>query len=484
MNTLIVIENPSKWDLNIEGAEIVKAETYLTDPSFLGRKKIKVLNLCKSYSYQSIGYYVSLVAAARGHYPIPSVKATLDFKYNMILKKVSGEIDQQIQQSLKRIIGNDFELSIYFGKNIANCHNKLSKMLFNLFPLPLFKAVFQKEGGKWHLQNIKLISLKEVPENHNHFLKQMIQEYVGKRRKVKSDSRELYRYELAILSSPDEKTPPSNSKAIQNFIKSSEKSGMSCQIITSNDYAEIEKFDCLFIRDTTAVNHYTYRFSRRAEKSGLVVIDDPVSILRCTNKIYLKELLEKNKIPAPKSIIISPQNSDEIQKAIGFPCVIKIPDSSFSLGVFKYDSREEFELEKNSLFKKSSLLLVQEFTPTEYDWRVGILNNQPIYVCRYFMAEKHWQIYNHKESDEGLAFGIPIEETPKIIIRTALEATKHIGDGLYGVDIKFFNKKAHVIEVNDNPTIETNIEDEVEGTLLYDTIIKDFIRRLDTIHGK
>ncbi len=45
----------------------------------------------------------------------------------------------------------------------------------------------------------------------------------------------------------------------------------------------------LFIRETTYVDHHSFRFSRRAEAEGLVVIDDPQSILRCTNKVFLAE---------------------------------------------------------------------------------------------------------------------------------------------------------------------------------------------------
>ena len=482
--TVIVLENPSKWDFKIEGVEIVKGIDYLTDPAFLNRKRLKILNLCKSYSYQSTGYYVSLVAAARGHYPVPSVKSMLDFRYNIIIKKVSDEIDNLIQKSLSRINSSSFELSIYFGKNVASCHSRLSKMLFNHFPLPLFRAYFKKHNKKWQLYNIKMISPEEVPESHYQFLKERIVDYAGRKYKRNSVDSNLYRYKLSVLNSPEEELPPSDTAAVEKIIKSAERNGLYSQIITSDDFAEIDKYDALFIRDTTAVNHYTYRFARRGEKEGLVVIDDPVSILRCTNKIYLKEILEKNRIPCPSSIIITQSSAREIKNSIGFPCVVKIPDSSFSLGVHKFDTEEDFEQSRSELFKKSSLLLVQEFTPTEYDWRIGILNNEPIFVCKYFMAEKHWQIYNHKVSDAGMTECIEIEQTPPVVLKTALNAAKLVGDGLYGVDLKIVNKKAIVIEINDNPSIDSGIEDEVYGDLLYDTIIREFIRRMDKIHGK
>ena len=60
------------------------------------------------------------------------------------------------------------------------------------------------------------------------------------------------------------------------------------------------EFDALFIRETTLVNHHTYRFARRAASEGLVVIDDPESILKCTNKVFLAELLSRHKMPMPQ----------------------------------------------------------------------------------------------------------------------------------------------------------------------------------------
>src|SRR3546814_13790004 len=64
----------------------------------------------------------------------------------------------------------------------------------------------------------------------------------------------------------------------------------------------VAEFDALFIRETTAVNHHTYRFARRAAREGLVVVDDPLSILRAANKVFLAQLMERHRIPQPKSV--------------------------------------------------------------------------------------------------------------------------------------------------------------------------------------
>ena len=78
----------------------------------------------------------------------------------------------------------------------------------------------------------------------------------------------LPRFDLAILHDPDNPEPPSNEKAMQKFKKAAEELSMRVEFITRSDIGRLPEFDALFIRDTTFVNHYTYRFSRRAFAEG------------------------------------------------------------------------------------------------------------------------------------------------------------------------------------------------------------------------
>ena len=101
-------------------------------------------------------------------------------------------------------------------------------------------------------------------------------------------------YDLAILVNPDDKVPPSDAKALQKFLKAADRVGFNAEFITKTDIGRITQYDALFIRETTNVNHHSFRFARKAEYERIAVIDDPNSILNCTNKVYLNELLETN----------------------------------------------------------------------------------------------------------------------------------------------------------------------------------------------
>lgn len=483
MNKIIIVNNPKDWNLQLDDVEVVSARTYLTDLRYTEMRKVRVFNLCRQYRYQATGYYVSLLAEARGHKAIPSITTIQDLKSQAIVRVISDEIDELIQKSLKKIKSPDFTLSIYFSKNVARQHEELSKALYNLFQAPLIRAHFvQNINHHWVLQSITPIPVNEIPDHHKPYLEEFAKEYFSRKRFMNpKTSRSVY--ELAILVNPKDTAPPSDKKAMEKFLEAAEEVGFSTQLITKDDYSRLSEFDALFIRETTSVNHHTYRFARRAHADGLAVIDDPVSILRCTNKVYLAEILAKAKIPVPKTVIVHKDNRRVIEENLGLPCVLKKPDSSFSHGVVKVKTAEELNAELDKMLASSDLIIAQEFLPTDFDWRIGILDQKPLYACKYFMAKGHWQIYNWqtKEQDDlyGMTETVPVTKAPRHVVQTALKAANLIGNGLYGVDLKEIDGKAFVIEINDNPSIDAGIEDEILNEELYLSIMNSLKVRIE-----
>jgi len=481
MKIYFVVNNPQSWPLDIPGVEVVSAKSYLTNSEYSSQRNAKVFNLCRSYRYQSTGYYVSLLAAARGHKPLPSVQTIQDLKSPTITRIVSSELEDMIQTSLQHIQGNKFTLSIYCGRNLAKCHERLSQGLFGQFQAPLLLAQFVKNENKWQLQSISPILPNEIPADHRDFVVHATKEYLTKKRGSLKKKASLG-YDLAILYNPDDPTNPSNEKAIQKFVKAAEAVGFDAELITKEDYSRLAEFDALFIRETTNVNHHTYRFARRALAEGLAVIDDPDSILKCSNKVYLAEALERHRIKAPKTLILHSDNVDQVSKILGFPCVLKQPDGAFSNGVTRVENEGQLNKLVPELLEKSDLLIAQEFIPTTFDWRVTVFEGKPLFVCKYFMARKHWQIY--ERSDTGKTYTgkhetLPVSMAPKKVVRAAVRAANMIGDGLYGVDIKETADTCYVIEINDNPSIEAGVEDLVLQDELYHKIMSGLLARVE-----
>lgn len=479
---LFVVDRSEDWPLEIPGVEVVPARTYLTDPQYSALRGAKVFNLCRSYRYQSLGYYVSLLSTARGQRPLPSVITQQDLKTRSLLRAASDELEERIAQSLKPLTSDEFTLSIYFGQNVAQRHQRLARELFNFFPAPLLRAEFSRSqrNGRWEIRTLRPIGAKEIPAEHRDFVVQAASEYFRRRRPV--PRRPTMRFDLAILVNPKEASPPSDEKAIQKFVRAAQDLAIEADVIGPDDYGSLAEYDALFLRETTRVDHHTYRFARRAAAEGLEVIDDPVSIVRCSNKVYLAERLARARIPTPKTLVLHRDNLSDSCAELGFPCVIKLPDSSFSHGVFRAQDEAEFVEISQRLLAESDLLIAQEFMLTDFDWRIGVLERQPLYGARYHMAAGHWQIVRRDRQGRerhGQVEAIPLDEIPKAVVATAVKAANLMGDGLYGVDVKERAGKVYVMEINDNPTIQAGYEDGVLGDEIYARVMGSFLRRME-----
>lgn len=478
MQKLIIVENPDFWDFKLADVTVTTPSRYIAEPELQIVKGLRILNLCKSYQYQSIGYYVSLLAEARKHNVLPEVSTLQDFRFPSILREDFEDFDDLIQQTFKNEEKDKVEFDVYLGMAQQENYNRLAKQLFLYAQAPCITVTFSRKN-KWGLKSVRLLSLDEVPLEDRLLLHRAIEKYLLRKRDVQEPDKK--KYDLAILVDPSDPNPPSDKKAIQKFVKAGDQAGFNVELITKDDFGDLIQYDALFIRETTFVNHHTFKFAKKAESLGLAVIDDADSILKCTNKVYLYELLNANKILTPKSYVISKENYKALPQKLAYPFILKQPDGAFSKGVFKIDDADEYKQVCGSMFQKSELLIAQEFLPTSFDWRVGVVDGKPLYVCKYYMASKHWQIVNwesQKAEQEGDVESIPVDQAPAGLIRTALKATALIGKSLYGVDMKEVDGKFYVIEINDNPNIDSGMEDKILKDKLYTTIVDVLLNKI------
>ncbi len=484
IKTLITVFNPQKWNFQIPGVQVISTKEYLLNVEFLGHKGRKVINLSDSYRYQSLGYYVSLLAVARGHRIFPNINTIMEMSSKSHARFLAQTIDEEIQKSLKGIQSEEFIISIYFGRNLARKYDRLANLFFNMFPAPLMRASFVQKKGKWFFQDIDLVGIKDIPKDHIPYVQEHAQYYFA--HKTYSRKKTPAPFDMGILLNEKETYPPSDKKSIKNFTQAAKEVGFSVELISKEDFNKLPQYDALFIRETTAVNHHTFRFSQRATAEGLVVIDDPQSIIKCTNKVYLAETLRNNKIATPPTYILNVENARKMENSLTYPIILKQPDSSFSQGVYKVETAEEYKEKTDQMFRTSDLIIAQNFIPTDFDWRVGVLNNEILFVCKYHMAKNHWQVINWAKKGKdmnGIGETIPTDQAPREIIRAALKSTQLIGNGLYGVDIKEYNNKCYVIEINDNPSLDSGVEDQILKQELYLRIMNFFLQQVKKRKG-
>lgn len=452
-----------------------------------GKKKPKVINLSNRYDYLSKGYYVSLLAEARGMQCIPDVSniIALEWKrnYDFALPELNALLDKNYKMAFEEPLSRTY--TSFFGRHDNPQVETIARRIFDLFRFPVVSfEIKYSQAEKWVIGKIETPSFNTLSRLQLKNFHEGLAAFTGSAWSTGQRSKKQERYWIAILHDPKEEHAPSNKLALKKFISVGKKMGLWVELITKADFSSLLEFDGLLIRETTAINSHTYRFASKAAQEDIACIDDTTSIIRCCNKVYLKELMEAHKIPIPKTLILDRRNIANIDREITFPAVLKVPDGSFSKGVIKVASKEELIEKSSAMLQKSEVILCQEFIPSEYDWRIGVLNNNPLYASKYYMAKNHWQIYNNnvksKKLREGDDKAVALSKVPAKVIEVALAATKPIGNGLYGVDIKQLEDgRIVVIEVNDNPNIDHGVEDRIIGDKLYQSILEHLVKLIE-----
>ncbi len=444
---VIVVEKASDWGSYYPSDNVVTALDYLKEQIGADDDRAQVINLCRSYKYLGTGYYVSLLAEARGHKVIPSVRTINDLRrrslYGLDIEDLNTRLGKFLPAGGRDT--TDFGVLVYFGETSYPSLEDLARQVFETFPCPILRIEFERERV-WQISSIKPSGLHTLSNDQEDGFAQALERFS---RKIwrKPRARRKFRFDVAMLVDATETMPPSNNRALKHFVEVGSELGIEVDTIGKNDYARLAEYDGLFIRATTALDNHTYRFANRAEKEDMVVIDDPASILKCTNKIYLHDMLKTRRLPTPRTEILHRDDARrlaELPDLLGFPIVLKIPDGSFSRGIVKVADAAALTVEAERLFDHSALLLAQEYMFTDFDWRIGVLNREALFACKYL-----------------------------------LRATAPIGDGLYGVDLKQAGERLAVIEVNDNPSIDAGVEDACLGDELYRRIMAEFLRRME-----
>src|SRR6185437_6451850 len=258
---VIVVEKASDWGSYYPSVDVVSAADYLREPAGSDDERTHVINLCRSYKYLGTGYYVSLLAEARGHKVMPSVRTINDLGrrslYGVDIEDLNTNLTHFLPAGGRDT--TDFGILVYFGETAYPALQDLSRQVFESFPCPLLRIEFERDRV-WQVSSIKPVGLHTLDDAQEDAFAEELDRFSRKLWR-KPRARKLYRYDLAMLVDPNEQMPPSNRKALKQFVAA-------------------------------------------GKELGIEVIDDPASILRCTNKIFLNDLMVSRKLAVPRTEIL------------------------------------------------------------------------------------------------------------------------------------------------------------------------------------
>jgi glutathione synthase/RimK-type ligase-like ATP-grasp enzyme len=482
---VILVDQPRDLPNAETPHKVITTSEYLARPRLFDAARPKLVNLARSYAYQSKGYYASLLAEARGHRVVPTVETMLELREQKLYEHALPDLEEELNRCARRAgfkPDGELRLLVCFGIARDSRFEPFGRLLFDLFRCPALEVSVDGGTARLSINRIRPRAITRLADGEGAFFRESLNNHT--RREWRGPkARAVAKYDLAVLYDPDEKTAPSSPDSIKHFARIAEKMSVEVERITRRQLGRLAEFDGLFIRETTSIDNHTYRFARRAWQEGMPVIDDPFSMIRCTNKIFLMELLGQHRVPTPPTVIVG-RDTDlaEVIDQLGLPMVVKIPDGSFSRGVHKIESAAAFNAVAAGLFEETDLVLAQKFLPTEFDWRVGVLAGEPLFVCQYRMARGHWQVVKYRpdgSSHEGGFRAFGLGQAPSEVIDIAVRAARPIGDGFYGVDLKQTRDGIVVMEVNDNPSLEHGIEDAVGKDEIWTRLLRWFVERFE-----
>lgn len=255
--------------------------------------------------------------------------------------------------------------------------------------------------------------------------------------------------------------------------------GHDLDFIFKDDIKYFKNYDAIFIRALTDPLNNSYVISRLAELNGIKVLDSSRDIRICSDKVNMYSHLKKANVPFPETLFLNKEeltmeNARDILEQLGMPVVLKAPNSSFSAYVDRaYKAEDVIKIGKR-FFRRADLIIVQQYMPSKFDYRVVMLDGKVISVVKYVMNGNAWKIVDEDENGKTIQCdveGVDIENVNQELIEVAKKAGNSIGKGLYGIDIKEIDGEFYVIEVNDNPNIDSGLEDQ-KSPKIYEWIIK------------
>jgi glutathione synthase/RimK-type ligase-like ATP-grasp enzyme len=476
--TTIVADEPGGLADDLPPQCHVVAPDDLLDGRHLPQPGSIVVNLCRDQRPLSFGYYVSLIAEARGYAAIPTAADLADQADDRLVRSRHAPVDRALA-ALRRHSGPlvlPRRLFVALGRCNKPHLQEVAEAAYEAFGLPLMSL--QIDTVRVQLLQAVAEPLAGLDPRQQRLLRAALERLAGPPPTPRPFRRA---HRLAVLVNPDDPLPPSKPGTIVRLRDVASSMGIDTECLGHRDLPRLGGFDALLIRETTALQAPSYIFAETAARLGLPVIDDPVSILRCCNKVFLHERLKAEGVAQPRTLAVRADTLAAAGEALGFPLVLKVPDGACSRGVVRVDTPAELPVAGRRLLRRSRLILAQEYLYTDFDWRIGVLAGQPLFACRYRMVRGHWQIFRHGQngSEEGATEPVPLDAVPAEVLSTALAAAALIGTGLYGVDLKETARGPVVIEVNDNPNIDVGLEDSCLGDALYERLLGHFLERIE-----
>ncbi|WP_375325983.1 RimK family alpha-L-glutamate ligase [Flagellimonas sp. GZD32] len=212
------------------------------------------------------------------------------------------------------------------------------------------------------------------------------------------------------------------------------------------------EFDAIVPRIGTTVTRHGVAIVKQFELNHVFSTAKSQGILRARNKVSTLQLMSKKGIPIPKTVFsINPYNvEDQIELLGGAPVIIKLQEGTQGKGVILAESKKSAKSVIDTLYNMNTSILLQEYIAEANgeDLRIIVVGNKIVAAMKRTSELDDFRSNVHRGADVEA-----VELTPREKF-IAINATKHLGLGVAGVDLIRSKNGPLLIEVNASPGLK------------------------------
>lgn len=209
------------------------------------------------------------------------------------------------------------------------------------------------------------------------------------------------------------------------------------------------QFDAIIPRIGAKVTKHGVSIVKQFEINGTFSSARSLSIARARNKVRSLQIMSQKGIPIPETIFsIDPDTIEEqIELLGGAPVIIKIQEGTHGLGVILAESQKSAKSIIDTFYKMDTSIFLQKYIAESNgeDIRIFVVGDKVVASMKRISSQEEFRSNVHRG---GKTEKIKLTKKEEEI---AINAAKHLGLGVAGVDLIRSNKGPLLIEVNASP---------------------------------
>ncbi|HEV2626815.1 MAG TPA: RimK-like ATPgrasp N-terminal domain-containing protein, partial [Xanthobacteraceae bacterium] len=198
---VILVDQPRDLPNAETPHKVITTSEYLARPRLFEMGRPKLVNLARSYAYQSKGYYASLLAEARGHRVVPTVETMLELREQKLYEHALPDLEEELNRCSRRAdfqsVG-EFKLLVCFGIARDERFEPFGRLLFDWFRCPALEVIIET-GGTWlSIERIRPRAITRLANGEAEFFRESLHNHT-KREWRDPKARSVAKYDLAVL---------------------------------------------------------------------------------------------------------------------------------------------------------------------------------------------------------------------------------------------------------------------------------------------